>query len=524
MAGTDGMLLLASLPLNELLNGCIKWICQRPRPFWTNSKIKNISGIWEEDFGFPSSHAQTIACFFSCILFQYELVNYLQESMTLGYLLLFIFFLSLLIATGLARVYLGAHYPSDVIVGWIVGIGMPVVLQSLDVMTWFRKLELPYRVYFSIFVPFLIYFLFATLRFLVRKPQYVSAWEKTAHQNELVPSSKTIQTFRLSKYNTQIWSLTGGLIGASMAMEDYRLRFALEECHWEHILPYSLSRTLLGYTIFIFLLFPFTFVLPKILSQRYVLSYVLKCTGAFLIGWWAVYGCPKSADIALNASCPLHPPLVASPMLRMEVDQLKNVCHLEQYTVHSKPPSLAGYTSLFRPTSIEELQEFVRKQDPQTTVLRVFGAGHSQLFEQQFEFHQATSSSKKIVYIHLSSPVFTKYQVHSVGEDDVNQRILIDAGAGLHMGENKYMNISWQDSLLYKMAQDNLAFDNLPGVIHQTLGGVISTGTEGGSFHSFSKQIVGLRLVDGRGNLRMLWRNATENLEFRGALLSVGLM
>ncbi len=117
MAGTDGMLLMASLSLNELLNGCIKWICQRPRPFWTNSKIKNISGLWEEDFGFPSSHAQISTCFFSCILFQYELVNHLHESMTLGRLLLFIFLLSLVFATGIARVYLGVHYPSDVIVG-----------------------------------------------------------------------------------------------------------------------------------------------------------------------------------------------------------------------------------------------------------------------------------------------------------------------------------------------------------------------------------------------------------------------
>ena len=68
VGGTEGILLLTNLALNELLNGCIKWICQRPRPFWTNSKIKNIGGLWEEDFGFPSSHAQISACFFSCIV------------------------------------------------------------------------------------------------------------------------------------------------------------------------------------------------------------------------------------------------------------------------------------------------------------------------------------------------------------------------------------------------------------------------------------------------------------------------
>lgn len=331
MAGTKGMMLLASLSINELLNGLIKWSCQRPRPFWTNSKTRNISGVWEEDYGFPSSHAQTIACFFSCILFQYRLVDHLHANISLGHLLIFTLFLSLFAATGLARVYLGVHYPSDVIVGWIIGFAMPILLQYIDIVTWFSKLGSPYRLYFSIFVPFLIYFCFATLRFLFRKPQLLSTWEETAHRNELVPSLKPIQARSLSKYTIQIWSLTGGLVAASMIMEDDRLRFVLEACHWEHSLPYSLLRTLLGYTVLILLLLPCTFVLPKILRQRYVLSFVLKCTGAFLIGWWTLYGCPKLAEIALNASCPLHPTPVASPVFQMEVDQLKNECHLEQY-------------------------------------------------------------------------------------------------------------------------------------------------------------------------------------------------
>lgn len=319
MAGPEGALLLANLTMNELLNGLIKWSCQRPRPFWANSKTKNISGIWEEDYGFPSSHAQTIAGFFSCILFQYRLVDHLHANITLSHLLLFTFFFSLVAATGIARVYLGVHYPSDVIVGWTVGLAMPIFLQYLDVITWFSNLRYPYRLYFSIAVPFLIYSCLATLRFLVRKPQLVSTWEETAHRNELIPSLKSIQARSLSKYTIQIWSLTGGLVAASMALEDDRLRFVLEACDWQHSLSHSLLRTLLGYIVLILLLLPVTFVLPKIFSRRYVLSCVLKCSGAFLIGWWTLYGCPKLAVIALNASCPLHSSLVASPMFQTEV-------------------------------------------------------------------------------------------------------------------------------------------------------------------------------------------------------------
>ena len=305
VGGTGGILLLTNLALNELLNGCIKWICQRPRPFWTNSKIKNIGGLWEEDFGFPSSHAQISACFFSCILFQYGLIDHLYENVNLIYPLLFVLLLLLVFIAGMTRIYLGVHYPSDVIVGWIIGVCTPLIFRSLHLFDWFRQVGSPNHLYLSMFVPFLIYFCFATIRFIVRQPSLISTWEKTAHYNELVLSSKTIQPLRLSKYTIQIWSLTGGLVGASMALDDQRFHFIYEIDHWQEILSFSLLRTLLGYSILLFLLFPLTFVVPMMFNRQRIFSFLLKCLGAFLIGWWAFYGCPKLADIMFSSSLSL---------------------------------------------------------------------------------------------------------------------------------------------------------------------------------------------------------------------------
>jgi len=88
------------------------------------------------------------------------------------------------------------------------------------------------------------------------------------------------------------------------------------------------------------------------------------------------------------------------------------------------------------------------------------------------------------------------------------------------------MNVQWNQTLLHKMHKDGFSFHNLPGIVHQTLGGAISSGSEGGSRRSFEKQIIGLRLVDGLGNLRTVWRNSTTvqgRREFRAVILSMGL-
>ncbi len=61
----------------------------------------------------------------------------------------------------------------------------------------------------------------------------------------------------------------------------------------------------------------------------------------------------------------------------------------------------------------------------------------------------------------------------------------------------------------------------------QTLGGALATGSEGGSTRrSLQADVLALRLVDGLGRRRTLWRNDTAaglRRAFRAALLGLGL-
>ena len=116
-----GISIITNLGIVTILNQIIKFIMQRPRP--TEFRI-----IEETGYSFPSGHSITSMVFYGYLVYlTYKYINNKKIKIPL------IIFLILLIPTiGLSRIYLGVHYASDVLCGFLLGIIYLILFISIS--------------------------------------------------------------------------------------------------------------------------------------------------------------------------------------------------------------------------------------------------------------------------------------------------------------------------------------------------------------------------------------------------------
>ncbi len=106
----DSIMMLVALGGGLLLNQLLKWVFHRPRP--GIARLLEVGG-----YSFPSGHAMVSIAFYGFLAYLFW-SNIRQIK--LRYLVTF--GLVVLIALiGISRIYLGVHYPSDVLAGFAAG-------------------------------------------------------------------------------------------------------------------------------------------------------------------------------------------------------------------------------------------------------------------------------------------------------------------------------------------------------------------------------------------------------------------
>lgn len=93
-----------------IANALLKLLIQRPRPTY-------LPLYSEVDFSFPSGHTMEAFIFFITLTYLYY---HLTKKKYLS-LLFLILFLVITVFIGISRIYLGVHYPSDILGGFIAG-------------------------------------------------------------------------------------------------------------------------------------------------------------------------------------------------------------------------------------------------------------------------------------------------------------------------------------------------------------------------------------------------------------------
>ncbi len=106
----DVAIYLGILCSGAILNIILKFLYQRPRP-------ENFPLIHENSLSFPSAHAMNSFVFFAALsYFIFRETNNKNVTLIISAISLFIVGL-----IGISRIYLGVHYPSDVLGGFIAG-------------------------------------------------------------------------------------------------------------------------------------------------------------------------------------------------------------------------------------------------------------------------------------------------------------------------------------------------------------------------------------------------------------------
>jgi undecaprenyl-diphosphatase len=94
-----------------IINLLLKWLYQRPRPDY-------LPLAFESTYSFPSGHAMNSFIFYACLAY-FIIRNTKNQKIRLATVLSLCILVGLI---GLSRVYLGVHYPSDVLAGYIGGL------------------------------------------------------------------------------------------------------------------------------------------------------------------------------------------------------------------------------------------------------------------------------------------------------------------------------------------------------------------------------------------------------------------
>lgn len=115
-----GLLIWINLGISTLLNQILKHIVQRPRP--TEFRI-----IDETGYSFPSGHSMVSAAFYGFLIY---LIYKNVKNKYLKCVLITILSL-LIVLIGTSRIYLGVHYTSDVLAGFLISISYLIIFTTV---------------------------------------------------------------------------------------------------------------------------------------------------------------------------------------------------------------------------------------------------------------------------------------------------------------------------------------------------------------------------------------------------------
>jgi membrane-associated phospholipid phosphatase len=268
-----GLMLLLSANINHLL----KLSLHSPRPYWYSQRVMALSV--EATFGIPSAHAQNTVAIWGL------LAALVRRPWAWAAALL----LSLVV--GLSRIYLGVHFPSDVLAGWLIGAALLWMFMRWEpaVAAWLRRPQPGRHIILALLVSLVLAGLSTQLPLWLGGWQMPEAWVR----NAIAGAGAEPQPFALDTAISTAGALFGLASGAAWLYS--RGWFSTAGPIWKRLVRYLIG--VVGVVIFWYGL---AALLPR---GDTVLAYSLRYLRYALVGLW-VSGLAPALFIRLQLAEP----------------------------------------------------------------------------------------------------------------------------------------------------------------------------------------------------------------------------
>ena len=256
-----GIRVAVILMLSTSLNGALKMAFHGPRPYWYSPSVRGLAA--ETSFGVPSNHAQSATVIWGIM------AAYLRKWWA------WLVAIFLIILIGLSRLYLGVHFPHDVLLGWLIGgLLLWLTLRFWDPVAAWAKRQSVGRQVLSAFLASLVVFLLPLVPFIWLK---VTNWQPPQEW-----AMYATQAISLEDAATSAGTVFGLLVGLVWLARQGG--FQTKGLWWKLVLRY-----LLGVAGVLVIRYGLKFIFPE---GETVLAYSLRYLRYTLIGFWVTGGAP----------------------------------------------------------------------------------------------------------------------------------------------------------------------------------------------------------------------------------------
>jgi len=265
-----GLRLAVFLTVTASLNSLLKQVFHAPRPYWLYPDIKGI--LASNGFGMPSGHAQASTV-------------WLYAASCLKNKVFWALGISIAFMVGVSRVYLGVHFPSQVLLGWMIGILVLVLFSVYEarVLTWFLNRKFSTQLRWVTGVSLLLLLLGVVFQTITKDWEMPMEWIRNSADDLAGTGESILASLGLSA----LAGNSGGFLGVSLgALLCHRKGgFDPGGRAWKRML-----RTLIGLVVLAAIYGIFVWTSPD--QAKELLHSVWQFSGFFLISFSAIYLLP----------------------------------------------------------------------------------------------------------------------------------------------------------------------------------------------------------------------------------------